>query len=100
MDGRTAYTIKEFAKRNGMSAPTVRRRLREGNLPYFQPGGPRHRILIPHDALARSQPEYPALRHQQQPNQKSDAGTRLPGPQPAWMRNWGSLGPPSDTGEV
>jgi excisionase family DNA binding protein len=83
-DRQECYSVKEFAKRNGMSAPTVRRLLHEGKLPYFQPGGSKHLILIPHDALARCQPEYPALREKQ--NQLSDnTGRRLPGPRPRWM---------------
>ena len=100
MDGRTAYTIEEFAARNGISTSTVRRLIRKQKLPFSQPGGSRHRILIPHDALARSQPEYPSLR-QQQPIQKSDAGPKLRGPLPAWKRRRRALlGPPPDGGKI
>jgi excisionase family DNA binding protein len=93
MDGQECYCVKEFAKRNGISASTVRRLLRQGKLPYFQPGGNKHLILIPHDALVRSQPDFPALGEKQ--NQRSDnSGRRLPGPMPRWMqRRWGSNPP-------
>src|SRR4051794_22015598 len=44
---------QEFSEQSGLSIASVRRYLRDGKLPFAQPGGPRGRILIPPDALAR-----------------------------------------------
>ena len=41
----------EFVELSGLSLSTVRRYLRDGCLPKFQPGGSRCRVLIPRVAL-------------------------------------------------
>ena len=41
----------EFSQQSGLSIASVRRYLRDGKLPFAQPGGPRGRILMPADAL-------------------------------------------------
>ena len=48
---RDGYSIKEFAKRSGMSISTVRRRIKDGSLPIVQLGGPSCLLTIPADAL-------------------------------------------------
>ena len=45
---------KEFAPRHDLSISTVRRYVKDGRIPADQPGGRRHRILIPIDALTQS----------------------------------------------
>jgi excisionase family DNA binding protein len=47
-------TVAEAALALRCSAPTIRRRIREGSLPVIQLGGAGHAIRIPRDAL---QPE-------------------------------------------
>ena len=46
-------SIDEFSRQSGLAAITIRRYLRSGHLPYVQPGGRKHRILIPVTALER-----------------------------------------------
>jgi hypothetical protein len=43
----------QFASASGLSPATVARYLAAGLLPKVQPGGPRHRVLIPASVLAR-----------------------------------------------
>lgn len=81
MDDPAMLTIQQFARQSGLSETTVRRYIRSGKLPFNQPGGPRHRIMISADALpppqasiARADPPGRAHAHQ------------LPhGPKPRWM---------------
>ena len=44
-------TPHEFAHRTGLSLATVRRRINDGTLPVFQPGGKRTAVRIPQSAL-------------------------------------------------
>ena len=44
---------EQFSELSGLSIATIRRYVRACKLPFVQPGGPRGRILIPADALAR-----------------------------------------------
>lgn len=43
--------FKEFVKTCPLSPSTIRRRLKDGSLPFIQPGGKRHQILVPENAL-------------------------------------------------
>jgi hypothetical protein len=95
-EGPTAVScsVEEYADMSGLSTETVRRYLKAGKLPYDQPGGPRHRILIPLSALpagangsARVNPEGSPISHSpadqfEQPQSRE----RLPGPKPRWAR--------------
>jgi excisionase family DNA binding protein len=47
---------KQFSQRSGLALKTVYRRLHDGDLPFLQFGGRRHRILIPRTALDLVQP--------------------------------------------
>lgn len=58
---RRYLTIEEFARRSGLSTSTVRRRKKDGSLPFCQPGGSRHRVVIPEDALDRIQSDAMAI---------------------------------------
>src|SRR5262245_20109401 len=51
-------SIEEYSLHCGLSIPTIRRRVRDGSIPSMQPGGARHKILIPIDAL--KSPDTPA----------------------------------------
>lgn len=44
-------SIDDFARRAGLSVSTVRRLIRAGSIRYEQPGGKRHRIIIPPNPL-------------------------------------------------
>jgi hypothetical protein len=44
-------SVKEFAQQNSLSESTVRRRIKEGALPYQQPGGKCKKLLLPVNAL-------------------------------------------------
>ena len=86
-DTRSCLNIDELSAKSGLSLSTLRRRLREGKLPYLQPGGPRTRVLFPADILDRLVNQTPAILASQ-----PDAVT-LPkpastarGPQPRWQK--------------
>ena len=81
---RRFLSIAEFSKVTGLSVSTIQRLRREGKLTYYQPGGPRKRILFCPDAIERA-----AQLGQQIPSPASnagDAGTQIPlrGPKPKW----------------
>ena len=48
---RRYLKLPEFCRLTGLSASTVRRRVREGSIPVEQPGGPKHLLLFGIDAL-------------------------------------------------
>lgn len=48
---RLYLKLPEFCRLTGLSASTVRRRVRDGSIPCFQPGGPDHVLLFKIDAL-------------------------------------------------
>jgi excisionase family DNA binding protein len=48
---RDWLTVEEVAHRLGCSTLTVRRRIRDGSLPYWQSGGPGTLVRIPVAAL-------------------------------------------------
>lgn len=78
MSGRRYLTLKEFSAHTGLSEATVRRRAREGTIPFRQPGGPRTKLLFQADALepigdgpTASPPVV-------------DSAPSIPGPPPRW----------------
>lgn len=50
-DSETYLTLQEFSERTGLSLATVRRRIKDGSLPVWQPGGHRTAIRIPESVL-------------------------------------------------
>ena len=74
--GQRLLDVKTFCDRTGFSASTVRRLIRRGRLPVYQPGGRRCRVLIPAGALDGAL-ECPA---EEKPRE------RIPGPRPKWLR--------------
>lgn len=44
-------TFDEFERSVPLSVSTIRRRLKDGSIPYIQPGGRGHSVLIREDAL-------------------------------------------------
>lgn len=92
MDAIPLYlSVEEFSVASSLSVSTVRRRIKDGTLLAFQPGGRKSRLLIPRDALVR-----PAEASSQLPASKEPAQTphiappatspSLAGPPPGWMR--------------
>lgn len=52
---RAYLTLAELCEQSGLSESTIRRRVKDGSLPAFQPGGRRKRLLFPADVLQRPQ---------------------------------------------
>jgi hypothetical protein len=83
----------EFSRFSGLSLASVHRYLKNGRLPYRQPGGPRGRILIPAGALETG-PDLGSPAHPEQardpasPTQVEAAArcSPLSGPRPKWTR--------------
>jgi hypothetical protein len=86
----------EYSRRSGLSPSTVSRYLAAGLLPKVQPGGPRHRVLIPVEALqapatagqnlgAASRFEQSDSRPIESPVSTTNASPRR-GPTPRWKR--------------
>ena len=80
---RLYYTIKEAAQVLGLSVATVRRRIDDGTLPVFQPGGEGTAVRVPVDALkCATDTKSPAIEsspHDAKPK------PRRKGPQPKWQ---------------
>jgi excisionase family DNA binding protein len=76
-------SYRQLSARTGLSVSTLRRRVRDGTLQYFQPGGSRTRIIFAADVVERCLDDGaagPAIAqsHQAPP-------TRRRGPKPKWM---------------
>jgi hypothetical protein len=80
-------SVKEFGATHGLSVSTVWRYIRDGKLPFSQPGGRRHRVTIPEDAVLtqREQPET-LQTTENNPTESPPPLKHLSGPKPAWMR--------------
>lgn len=92
-------SLEELSALTGLSVSTLRRRVRDGSLPTWQPGGRRTRLLFPLELVdaamsavssdTNSQgdapPESTNAREATQSSQES-AGTPLAGPTPRWMK--------------
>ena len=80
-------SVEQFCTMTGLSSSTARRLIAHRQIPTYQPGGPRCRVLIHRDALGQIQ----------EPNQASGATgaapaaeedpARLPGPLPRWRQS-------------
>ncbi len=80
--------VNEFARWSSLSISTIRRRIRDGSLPAWQPGGPGTRLLIPVTCLPSFQvaativpQQKPAVNHR-----TPKATKRLPGSGARWRR--------------
>jgi predicted DNA-binding transcriptional regulator AlpA len=95
---RPYLKLAELIAISGLSDATIRRRIKDGSLPYFQPGGPKTVLLFPPDALERvgrreddgAVPEAsaPATDHEtvaQQPAVTNDFAAKR-GPLPRWKQ--------------
>jgi hypothetical protein len=77
---------QEFAALSGLSLSSVWRRIADGSLPCDQPGGPRHRRLIPIFALTGifQSEKQPSVSYAE--NTAKATKGKLPGPKPNWMK--------------
>jgi len=80
--------VDEFARRSSMSISTIRRRIRDGSLPAWQPGGPGTRLLIPVTCLPSFQVAAVVVPQQKQAvnDHAPKATKRLPGSGARWRR--------------
>jgi excisionase family DNA binding protein len=90
---RRYLSPEEFNQLTGLSLATVRRYLKNGKLPFLQPGGRRGRILIPVDALAGlplvvsgATPISDLAACSPPQTEIQNKPARIPGPQPRWTR--------------
>lgn len=86
---RDGLTIEEFARRTSLSVSTIRRRIKDGQLPFWQPGGPGTRLLLPANSLPfQPAATLPATRPVESANPSTNrASSRLSGPLPRWKRH-------------
>lgn len=77
-------SVQEFCELTGLSHATVRRRICDGSLPVWQPGGRRTRVLILADDPATRSSNLDATKEQPVP---ALIAPRIPGPRPRWQQN-------------
>lgn len=89
---RGLLTLKEFTLQSRLSASTVRRRVRDGSLPFIQVGGKGKKLLFPADALVRVRNQTASAVGAVQaellnPPPSTGAQADIPaGPRPRWAR--------------
>lgn len=85
-------SITELSAIGGLSVSALRRRVRDGSLPFIQPGGPRSRLLFRRDVLDRlADPGSPPALAADAPAHDDDANSPQParplsGPRPRRLR--------------
>ena len=77
-------TASEFARAATISLATVRRRIKDGTLPFWQPGGSRTAMRIPRTALDAIEATAPPSRDAIPESQFTKPTARSS--QPHWMR--------------
>lgn len=77
----TCLTYEELSRRTGLSISTLRRRVKDGTIPFLQPGSRRSRIVFPIDIVERLLACVPAPAPSA-PRPKQNAR----GPRPKWKR--------------
>lgn len=80
-------TFHEFLAQWVGSAKTLRRRLKDGSIPKYQPGGPGTLLAIPRSALTISTSTRPKEDPKQPGNQSESKEVHIPGPKPKWRKN-------------
>ena len=84
-DNSQLLTLKELSDVSKLSPATIHRLKRLGKIPFFQPSGPRGKLLFPANAVEQ------AARAACDESSGASTGTaktkpRLSGPCPAWMK--------------
>lgn len=88
---RACLSYEEVSARTGLSLSTLRRRVKEGKLPFIQPGGRRTRIVFPLDVIERllqaadtsSSPKHAVQQPISVPVRKVTVSR---GPRPKWLQ--------------
>ena len=80
-------TVMEFSKKTSLSEKTVRRRIAEGKIPSWQPGGPGSRILIPISCLSTTSSFNESALHFEGSNDTKSDSEVIPGPKLHWKQN-------------
>jgi excisionase family DNA binding protein len=85
---RRFLTIEELAAATTLSVSTLRRLHKRGAIAGHQPGGPRHRLVFPPDAIeqAARASQAPTAAPAPGPAPKDATPRPLPGPRPRWAR--------------
>lgn len=81
-------TFSEFLALWVGSEKTLRRRLEDGSIPKYQPGGPGTLIAIPRSALSIPASPKPKLNKQQTLTSRQTNEAQIPGPNPKWSRKY------------
>ena len=79
-------TFSQFLAQWVGSAKTLRRRLKDGSIPYYQPGGPGTLIAIPRSALGTPTSPPPERGNQQTTTSTNTTEAQIPGPKPRWRK--------------
>lgn len=80
---RRYYTIQEAARILGLSVSTIRRRIADGTLSVFQPGGERTAIRVPLAALEHVTDVKP--NEAEHDTAESTSKPKRKGPPPKWQ---------------
>jgi hypothetical protein len=85
-DNPQLLTLKEFSDFSKLSPATIHRLKRQGKIPFFQPSGPRGKLLFPANAVeqvanAASNDSFPAS------PDTAKTKAHLSGPCPVWMKS-------------
>lgn len=104
MKSKRYLTPRDFATAVGISPKTVQRRLKAGQLPAMQPGGPNTAWLIDYDAFAAAFSAAPAqhaagndemaggdaadlTQARSALEEQDQVTTQISGPRPRWMQS-------------
>ena len=81
-------TIEELSATTTLSVSTIRRLVKKGVIVAHQPGGPRHRIMFPPDAIEQAARVAKSPEAESVPNAPRPGSAERPqrGPQPKWSR--------------
>src|SRR5258708_2337474 len=86
-------SIAELARQSGLSISTIDRRVKDGSIPFIQPGGPRTRKFFRADVLERLASHVPTSSGSAAPASSTandsayhqDAPAKIAGPRPKWL---------------
>lgn len=87
MQKRTIVTPAEFETLVPWSMTTIRRKLKRGALPSFQPDGPNTGWLIDFDAFTNQFRTSENAADQTAAGSEKDRTPKLSGPKPKWLNN-------------
>ena len=79
-------TLREFSQRSQLSSATIHRLKRLGKIPFFQPSGPRGKLLFPADAVEQAAKAAFNDSFTTSPG-TAETQAHLSGPCPAWMKS-------------